>query len=128
MKYNFYVRHAEEVDIPRILKESGDGAEAILLVSENAALLLSEIFLKRFRFTDSILVGGEVLHSNWGSDHLSTRDDRNAVIFSTDFVHGDRTYGWRICVFMKENISAVIKQLEAARAYVPRREVRVSTL
>ena len=122
-KYNFYVKYGEEVDIPRITKEAPPEVDAILLVSDNAALMLRQDFLDRFKTCDEQSVAGKPLEKNWGWGYLEALDRKSEVFFSRATT---TLSGWRTTVFDKEDIEGVLKQLEAARSYVPHREVRVS--
>ena len=122
-KYNFYVKHGKEVDIPRIIKEAPPEVDAILLVSDNAFLMLRMDLLERFRPSDSQIVAGGTMHGSWGTKFLTADSTQTGVRFR---LSGGSIEGWKGYTLEKENIGEVLKQLEAARSYVPHREVRVS--
>ena len=125
-KYNFYVKDASEVDFARILKEAPAEVDAILLTAKHsvAALFLRNEFLGRFDPADGLRVGIGLLHSGWGSFFLpDCRNTRNSVAFEGG---GAAIDGWRWSSFGTSYIPTALKDLAAARAFIPRREVRVS--
>jgi len=119
-KYNFYVRDAKDVDIPRILSEAPAEVNAILLTTKakQAVLLARNTWLATFNISDQLHLAGDTLSLMWGYGTVSQYNSRNGV--SLD--------GWRAIHFSKTAISAVLKELESARAFVPRREIRVAYL
>ena len=125
-KYNFYVRDAKEVDIPRILSEAPTEVTAVLLTTKatQAVLLVRNSWLGSFDMVDQISVANRTLFSAWGEGSLSRYNSRNGVSLETR--NGSSLEGWRAAQFSKSSIPAVLKELEAARAFIPRREVRVS--
>ena len=66
--YQFSVKNASEVDIQRICREceEDEGADAILVTSQNALLLLRQDFLDKFNGADSQVVGCEPHDYEWG--------------------------------------------------------------
>ncbi len=130
--YNFYVKDATEVDIPRILAECPAEQDAILLVSVGCAamLLLRESFVNRFSECDKQVVSvGALRQYHWGYDCLSVSNEKDGVsffAFNGNVDAKNRINGWKAQRITKTDIDEVMQQLAKARAFVPRRHVRVS--
>ena len=125
-KYNFYVRDAKEVNIPRILNEAPAEVNVILLTTQakQAVLLARNTWLATFNISDQLHLAGDTLSLMWGNSFVSRYNSRNGV--SLESGCESVLDGWRAIHFSKTAITAVLKELEVARAFVPRREVRVS--
>jgi hypothetical protein len=137
MKYNFYVKSANEVDIRRILRETPEGEIAVLLTAlgNHAVLLLRCKFLDRFIPEDRIRVSGkgseQNLCSGWGYPSVACTPGLKGVILRAvgqGYSDSQVVAGWRCINIDKTDIALVKTRLDAARAYVPHREVRVSYL
>ena len=128
MKYNFYVRQGSEVDIPRILAETPDDRDVVLVVSDNAIVFIREAFLMKFCDEDTVGVLGEDLSHDWGFSTCSADNKNRSGIHFDSHISNTPLLGFRCRSLPKQAIERLVQDLTAARAYVPRREVRVSYL
>ena len=128
--YRFNTKRADDIDIPRISEENKD-IEALLVIvegREDALLLLHNDFLKKFHRDDEILVDDTYLSPTWQADCYTVTQltGRNPVSFyyNTDY---KMTFHRGQCINI-DTISKIEKQLQAARNYKRKFEVKVHSL
>ena len=131
--YQFSVKDASEVDIQRICREcqEDENAEAILVTSQNALLLLRQDFLDKFNRADSQVVCSECLHPDWGKAGVDVfQKGQDGVQFNVPFAFYGHTFlsGWRGRSFPLDTASAVVNQLLAARKYKKNLLVKVHVI
>lgn len=138
MKYTFNVTTDNQIDFNRILQENA-GAQAILLTSANALLLLSLGFLAQFNPDDYFQIMTEtssVLGPRWGLEHVGVKERNRELTFFARELHwraGEPVTttlaGYKAMPLRKSDIEIVVKQLQEARAALPlKRRVTVSKL
>lgn len=128
MNYQFTVKDAKEVDFRRILTEAPADQDAILLVGagDKALLLVRQSFLERHDIDDGIQLAGRTLHPTWGypgayaangaGGLLLVQAESNLTIYQN---------GWKSMQLDKKAIRQTIEELKVARAFRPKRVVRV---
>ena len=126
--YSFVACSAEEIDLPRIAKEN-EGAEAILVISGNALLMLSHEFLSKFQREDDLPLNGTYLSKVWGVTKVSVKYTGNTTWFETAYYTSQKEVpGYRLMVVEKSCLSLVKKQIEAARTFERKFSVHVKVL
>jgi len=139
VKYNFYVNSAEEVDIPRIIRENPE-AQALVITSSSsdALLLIRKELLARANFDDDVAripsaqraTDGR-LYSAWGDQRIGYAQQNTGISFAItkQLLDGfDLDARWRADVIHKSQIPAAIEALRKLASFQRRIEVRVSQL
>ena len=130
MRYNFYVKDASEVDFARILRETPPEENVVLVTTSGPTALLAirRSWLKTYDRQDHLRVSEEELHSFWWAtpSPRAANEDGGITLYSNGVMID--TNDFRATIIRKTDIASVVKELETARAFNPRREVRVSYL
>lgn len=126
--YSFPVCAAEEIDLRRIVDEN-KGAEAILVISGNALLMLSTEFLSRFQRDDNLFVDTQFLSGIWGSTKVGVLYSDNAAWFKIDSYEANiEVPGYRYATVEKCHLSIIKKELEVSRNFERKFFVHVKVL
>ena len=93
--WSFTVRDSSEIDIQRILNETPEDEQWVVITDKHGnpvALFIRKEFLRRFRYGDDIVVCGESLHELWGSDNVPVFEQSSGRIYAP-CCHRDRYEG-----------------------------------
>ena len=101
-------------NIKKIIQERC-GVNKIILVSENALLLLSVPFLRSIRGEgEDVFLLGEVVGASWGESSVNVilSDDDDYVTFESSLFGAECLNGWRAKSFAYEDVAKIKKMLE----------------
>jgi hypothetical protein len=130
MQYNFKVKDAKEVDVKRILSETPESVDVILVTASGCYAIVGfrEAFVENFDVSDNIMVAGAKLHERTG--HLGFYASNSRGGLNLDITHQLNSSGWRFIQVSKDRIVDVLADLAKARSFLAtnKREVRVNYL
>ena len=126
--YSFVVYDAPEIDLQRVIREN-EGADAILVISGNALLMLRNEFLAKFKTADLVEVYNSCLNKNWGITDVQVLYEANAAWFSRLYTISANTIsGYRAVFLTKCQLGGVRKQIKAAREFERKMFIHVEQL